>query len=69
MEHAILHRTFPHQTGVTKRSIRDDDWYSGQLVVKHMVIRHLDDRVGTSVIAEMNRHDHLAGIELGILRG
>lgn len=69
MQNAILHGTFPHQTGVTQRSISYNDWCSAHFVVEYVVVAHLDDGISASVVTESNGHHHLAWVEFGILGG
>jgi hypothetical protein len=41
-----VYRRFPHQTGVTERSISYHDGLATDDVLNHMVIGHLTNRIG-----------------------
>ena len=58
MEFPSLRCSLPHQTGVTKCSISDDDGFTVHRVVENVVISHLEDGVGAGLRADPDCHDH-----------
>ncbi len=65
MQHSAVHRSLPHQTGVTERSIRDSYRDAIDDIVKDVVIRHLADWISAGVAAETDgeqNHFHLCRV-------
>ncbi len=58
MEFASPRCSLPHQTGVTERSIGDDDGDAADRVVQNVVIRHLHDGVSARFIPNGDGHHH-----------
>lgn len=52
VQHAPIDCRFPHQTGVTERSIRRDDRRAANRVLHDVVIAHHSDRVSNRLIAD-----------------
>ncbi len=52
---ASLRRPFPHQAGVTERSISDGDRHPSVRVVQNVMVGHLPDRVGPCVWTNLHR--------------
>ena len=59
---------FPHQTGVTERSVGDKDGYAANRVLHHMVISNLTHRVGCGISVQLDGHHHITvGDKAGII--
>src|SRR6202034_4748593 len=41
-----VHRSRPHQTGVTERSISDDDRHATNHIIENVMVGHLADGIG-----------------------
>jgi len=58
MELASSRCSLPHQTGVTERSIGDNDWDAGNGVVENVMVGHLEDGVGARFLSDAHCHHH-----------
>src|SRR5208283_2397561 len=66
MQRPSLDCSRPHQTGVTKRSISDDDRLPPDGIVQNVMVSHLADGISARVLADGNGHDHFFGVELAL---
>jgi|SRR5215471_1409544 len=64
-----VHSSFPHQTGVTERSISSRDRHSTDDIIEDVVIGHRANRVSAGIGSDTNRYYHLRWIELGLADG
>jgi len=69
MEFASVDAPLPHQTGVAKRSIGDDEGFALHRVIEKMMVGHLPDGVGARVVTDLNCHYHLIVSEMSIASG
>ena len=52
VQHSSIHCRFPHQTGVTERSIGGHDRRPANRVLHHVMIAHEPDRIGYGLFAD-----------------
>src|SRR5215213_10789888 len=56
VQHAPIDCRFPHQTGVTERSISRDDGRAADRVLYDVVITHEPDRISNKLVTNRDRH-------------
>ncbi len=61
--------SLPHQTGVTERSIRDDDWDAVYRVIENVMVGHLQDGISACLGTDPYRHHHFLVAELRFVGG
>src|SRR5215510_2092827 len=59
MQQASVNCRFPHQTGVTKRSISSTERRAADGVLHDMVIGHQAHRIGNGFVLNLNREHHV----------
>lgn len=59
MKHASVYSCFPHQTGVTQRSISGHDRSATHRVLYQMVVSHQANRIGNRLSLVFNRQQHV----------
>jgi len=60
--------SLPHQTGVTERSIGDNDGDAADRIVQNVVIGHLHDGISARFQTDRDGHHHFLVGEVGIRR-
>ena len=59
MQHASVNCCFPHQTGVTERSIGCTKWGAADRVLHEMVISHQSYRISNGLVVDLDREHHV----------
>ena len=59
MEHSPVYSCFPHQTGVTERSISGNQRSASNGVLNHMVVSHQSNRVSNSLSLVIDCQHHI----------
>ena len=59
MEYAAVYSCFPHQTGVTERSISGHDRSATHRVLDQMVISHQPDRISNRLSLVLDSQQHI----------
>ena len=58
-QHAAINHTVPHQTGVAERSIGGEQRGGAQLVVEHVMVCQIADRVRSGLVADYDADHHV----------
>ncbi len=61
-----VYRSRPHQTGVTERSISDDDRHAADHIIENVMVSHLADGIGARIPAKADGHNHFLGVKLAL---
>src|SRR6266849_7182906 len=59
MEHSPVYSCFPHQTGVTERSISGNQRSTSHGVLNHMMVGHQANRISNGFALVLDRQHHI----------